>query len=310
MATAVSRPFLAPTLPRGSTRHAHGPQEDRTGSKDKGSAIGALIGFTIGIPVGIYVGINTAVATTGATGIILGPAAPAAGVAAGIAAGVGVDAALTGIGAAIGGAIGTLAGDDDPAPPPATESGPSGDPGGSLGIGPFSTGEGGPDGGQGSGQDAGQGDSGSSGGSGGCFLGGTPVLLADGTSLPIEGIPLGTLVVAQDPFTGNVSAQPTTQTFTHHVCSTLLLLLSDGTTLHTTRQHRFFVPERGFLAAGQLTPGMSVVTLSNQYLTVLGTSPVEEDATVYNLEVAHAHTYFVGPQGVWVHNDKITEPPD
>ncbi len=305
MATAVSRPFFPRSPARSPRRHPTGPQEDRSGSKDKGSAIGALIGFGIGIPVGIYVGINTAVATTGATGIILGPAAPAAGIAAGIAAGVGVDAALTGIGSAIGGAIGTIVGDDDDSKSSAPPANSSQDPGEPIGIGPFNTGDGSSPGSSG-------GESGQSGNSGGgaCFLGGTPVVLADGTRLPIEQIPLGTLVVAQDPDSGDVSAQPATRTFTHHVRSTLLLHLSDGTTLHTTRQHRFFVPEHGFLAAGRLSPGMSVVTLSNQYLTILGSTPVEIDATVYNLEIAHAHTYFVGQQGVWVHNEKIDDPPD
>lgn len=315
MATAAIRSASPPFSARHSRTPPQRPLEDKTSSKDSGAATGALIGAGVGLAAGVYVFVvSTGIVTVGSAPVT-GPAAPALGTASGLAAGIGTWAALTGLGAAIGGAIGTLVGDDDPTPPPATNPGASGDPGGSIGIGPFTTGDGtqgssdtGQRGGSDSGQDGNQGSSSSGGGH--CFLGGTPVILADGSTLPIEQIPLGTLVVAQDPDSGDVTAQPTTATFTHHVHSTLLLHLSDGSTLHTTRQHRFFVPEHGFLAAGRLTPGMSVVTLSNQYLTVLGSTPVESEAVVYNLEVANAHTYFVGQQGVWVHNKKIDDPPD
>ena len=305
MVRSISQQFVPYAGFSGSTRHEGHTHEHYT-SKDQGAAIGAIFGAVIGVYLAATF---TVPAATGSGG-------PGAGVAAALAT---VGGSMV-IGATLGGAIGTVVGEDGQEAPPAQSSPASpqepaqGQDEGVIGIGPFNTGD---PGSQGPSQGGGGADSGAgtgagpgSSGGGACFLGGTPVVLADGRRMPIEQIPVGALVVAQDPDSGDVSAQPATHTFTHHVRSTLLLSFSDGTTLHTTRQHRFFVPERGFLAAGRLTPGMSVVTLGNQYLTVLGSTPVEREAIVYNLEVAQAHTYFVGPQGVWVHNEKIDDPPD
>ena len=291
MSTLVShQPSLAYAAVRsGSSRHAH--THDHYNGKDQGTAIGTAYGFVIGI----YLATFTVPAATGAGG-------PGAGVAAAIAT-VGGSMA---IGATLGGAIGTIVGEDGQDAPPAqsapAQSPPSSPQGpqpgdqdnSTIGIGPFNTG----------------GDSGTGQGGGPCFIAGTPVLLADGRHIPIETVQVGDLLASKDTGSGATESQPATHLFTHEVNSTLLLHLSNGTTLHTTKQHRFFVPGLGFVAAGRLTPGTALLTYEEQSPTVLGTTPLHEEATVYNLEIAGFHTYFVGKENFWVHNEKDEYPPD
>lgn len=55
-----------------------------------------------------------------------------------------------------------------------------------------------------------------------------------------------------------------------------------------------------WVSAGDLYPGESIATIDGSAM-VVGTVPASE-RTVYNLEVLGHHTYFVGDDGVWVHN--------
>ena len=263
----------------GSTRHEH--TREHYNDKDRGTAIGAVVGFA----VGVYLSFYTAPAAAGVGGPGAGVAAVVATIGGGMA-----------IGAGLGGAIGTIVGEDGEESPPSSQDSGQGDPGGAIGVGPFGRGG------------EGQGDSGGGeGDGGGCFVAGTPVLLADGRRVPIETVQIGDLLASRSASRDPLQPQPATELFTHHVKDTLLLHLSNGSTLHTTRQHRFFVPDLGFVPAGRLTPGAILLTHDGLSLSVLGSSPQLGPAIVYNLEIATHHTFFVGDEGVWVHNVKPEE---
>lgn len=72
--------------------------------------------------------------------------------------------------------------------------------------------------------------------------------------------------------------------------------------------HPFFVPSLGkFVPARELAPGHDF-RLADGRTAILETvetedAPEGELFTTYNFEVADYHTYFVGTEGVWVHND-------
>jgi YD repeat-containing protein len=141
----------------------------------------------------------------------------------------------------------------------------------------------------------------------GCFIAGTPVVFDDGKTKPIETVKVGDYVVSRNETTGNTSAQRVSRTWIHKVQATLLLHLTNGEKVETTKEHRFSVADQGFVGAGQLAPGATLNTQSEQNVQVAGIEPQEQSTTVYNLEVENFHTYFVGKDGVWVHNLKDDE---
>ena len=76
-----------------------------------------------------------------------------------------------------------------------------------------------------------------------------------------------------------------------------------------TDEHPFFVPGHGWTKARDLTSGDPLLSLAAQPSTVTANTGEHhpQGLTVYNLEVEHAHTYFVraeasDAQPVWVHN--------
>ncbi len=154
-----------------------------------------------------------------------------------------------------------------------------------------------------------------------CFAAGTPVRMADGSTKPIENVKVGDLVATRDPAEGGhgssaakgkSAAQKVVRTFVHHHAATLALHLDSGEAIRATPQHPFYVEGKGFVPAGQLAIGTSIVTRAGPSAKIVGIEAAGE-ATVYNFEVAETHTYFVGATsgGLWVHNDCIApeEPP-
>jgi hypothetical protein len=134
-----------------------------------------------------------------------------------------------------------------------------------------------------------------------CFVAGTPVLYPDGTRRPIESVNLGDLVLARDEFTGVVAPQRVEKTYVHH--NREAFTLDFGTSaLGTTSVHPFYT-DRGWVKAAELRAGMDCHRDDGSRVTIQNViHPLAQRQTVYNLEVENFHTYFVGAQGVWVHN--------
>ncbi len=158
-----------------------------------------------------------------------------------------------------------------------------------------------------------------------CFAAGTPVQMADGTTKPIERVREGDLVKSRNPATGVTEAKQVTETFSHVAPQVLTLTLSDPKTglpvehLVCTPEHPFYVDGRGFVKAGDLGIGTSIVTRAGPVLTLSAAlwSALPAPATglalgggnpggyhVYNLRVEDDHSYFVGTVhgGTCVHN--------
>lgn len=139
-----------------------------------------------------------------------------------------------------------------------------------------------------------------------CFTAGTLVLYNDGTRRPIETVHAGDLVLARDEFSGIVAPQRVEKTYAHHNREAFTLHFGTSA-LETTSTHPFYT-DTGWVKAIDLRPGMDCYRENGSRLTVQQVEhPLAQRQTVYNLQVAGFHTYFVGTDGVWVHNRTVME---
>ncbi len=136
-----------------------------------------------------------------------------------------------------------------------------------------------------------------------CFAAGTPVVTAQGEKA-IEKVTAGDVVLARDPESGETTYERVAQTFVREADVVDVALAGPrGAEEHivVTLEHPFFVHGRGFRSVRDLAPGDDVDTASG-VVHVVALASLPERRTVYNFEVEHAHTYFVGHNAAWVHN--------
>lgn len=134
-----------------------------------------------------------------------------------------------------------------------------------------------------------------------CFVAGTLVLFADGTRRPIETVKVGDFVLGRDELSGVVAPQRVEKSYVHYEREAFTLDFGTSA-LGTTAVHPFYT-DRGWVRASELRGGMDCHLDDGSRLTIQNVMhPLALRQTVYNLEVANFHTYFVGEQGVWVHN--------
>ncbi|WP_238323859.1 ricin-type beta-trefoil lectin domain protein [Salinispora pacifica] len=203
-------------------------------------------------------------------------------------------------------------------------AGKSGKSGGGSGKSGGGSGKSG--GGSGKGDSKGGGDSGattrgnggSSGGScptpGNSFVPGTRVLMADGSTKPVEDVQPGDEVLVTDPETGETVAETVTAAITGDGVKKLVKVTIDtdgdrGTEtaeITATDGHPFWVPELGeWIDATDLRSGQWLRTSSGTYVQITAIDRWDIlQATVHNLTVANIHTYYViaGNTPVLVHN--------
>ena len=108
------------------------------------------------------------------------------------------------------------------------------------------------------------------------------------------------MVWSRDESSGETQLKPIAQTFERYA-ATLALTFSNGETIETTREHPFYIVDRGFVKAGELGVGTSIVTRAGPTVQLVSATSGAAQK-VYNFEVEDYHTYFVGQGEVWVHN--------
>ncbi|HUR05296.1 MAG TPA: polymorphic toxin-type HINT domain-containing protein [Nonomuraea sp.] len=146
------------------------------------------------------------------------------------------------------------------------------------------------------------------------FVPGTKVLMADGSTKPIEDVKIGDQVLAADPVTGHTEPRPVTALITGQGTKRLVKLTIDidgdrgGQTgaITATDNHPFWVPAlRLWLHADQLKPGMWLQTSAGTYVQIAAIEKWAATRRVHNLSIDDLHTYHVlaGDQGILVHND-------
>jgi Pretoxin HINT domain len=147
---------------------------------------------------------------------------------------------------------------------------------------------------------------------GGCFVAGTQISLADGSTRPIEDVKAGDQVLAYDIDSGHVVSSEVTETFVHPDLEGTVLINGH---LQATANHPVYANGR-WVRADELSVGDRLLQLSpNNRGTEamsygdLGSSVAGQVAalvllpgaqTTFNLEVANQHNYFAG--GFLVHN--------
>ncbi|OKJ90884.1 hypothetical protein AMK31_00295 [Streptomyces sp. TSRI0107] len=142
-----------------------------------------------------------------------------------------------------------------------------------------------------------------------CFLAGTDVLMADGTTKDIEDVELGDKVLATDPETGKTAAREVTRlirTEGDKHFNELSIATEEGIEkLTATHEHPFWSPSALlWVEARELKPGMTLLTDKGETVVVTGNRAFTRHARTYNLTVDDLHTYYVlaGATPVLVHN--------
>ncbi|MEU2310730.1 polymorphic toxin-type HINT domain-containing protein [Streptomyces albidoflavus] len=145
------------------------------------------------------------------------------------------------------------------------------------------------------------------------FVAGTRVLMADGSTKPIEDVGVGDQVIATDPASGVTAIETVTAEIVGQGLKRLVRLdieLNDEAgakvSITATSGHPFWLAEsKVWVDAASVQPGDQVATLSEGRARVLNTSHTYAlDARVYNLTTSSTHTYYVlaGQTPVLVHN--------
>ncbi|MFC5645482.1 polymorphic toxin-type HINT domain-containing protein, partial [Kitasatospora cinereorecta] len=131
------------------------------------------------------------------------------------------------------------------------------------------------------------------------FPSGTEVLLADGSHKPISEIRRGDQVLATDPATGGVRAEPVTAAFNHTTQRLVDVVLAGDGTLSTTAGHRLYVDGTGWTVASDLRIGDRLRTADGSLQTISGLHDRTDIAPqpVYDLTVDGLHTFYVRTTG-------------
>ncbi|WP_416968491.1 ricin-type beta-trefoil lectin domain protein [Streptomyces sp. 4F14] len=167
---------------------------------------------------------------------------------------------------------------------------------------------------RGNGGSSGSGGSGKSGESGptcNSFVPGTKVLMADGSTKPIEKVRTGDKVVATDERSGETRARTVTaeikgRGLKHLVKVTVGIDGSRTASVTATAGHPFWVPElREWVGATDLRAGQWLRTSAGTLVQVTAVQRwTQQTQAVHNLTVSDVHTYhvLVGTAAVLVHN--------
>jgi hypothetical protein len=137
-----------------------------------------------------------------------------------------------------------------------------------------------------------------------CFAAGTPVRTMTGLT-PIESLRTGDLLLAQNTHTGALGYQPILAVFHNPPNQTLRLHIGDDSIV-ATGIHRFWKAAKGWTMARDLQPGDNIRTLSGVAKVVAVTD--EHVQPVFNLKIANGDDFFVGSQGLLVHDNSIIQP--
>ncbi|MFB9588402.1 polymorphic toxin-type HINT domain-containing protein [Streptomyces racemochromogenes] len=142
-----------------------------------------------------------------------------------------------------------------------------------------------------------------------CFLAGTRVVMADGTSKVIEEVEAGDEVLASDPRSGEVGGRKVSRLIAteddKHFNKLSLVTGAGVEELTATQEHPFWSPsENAWINAADLKPGMSLATDVGGTAIVAGNESYTGHAKTYNLTIEDLHTYYVlaDDTPVLVHN--------
>ena len=115
---------------------------------------------------------------------------------------------------------------------------------------------------------------------------------------------LSPMSIAQDPETGDATYKRALGTYVNETTE-LIHLNIDGEEIVTTPAHPFYVKNIGFVLAGDLEEGTTLVDNEGNelHLLIKRWEQLQCAVPVYNFAVEDYHTYFAGTNNVLVHNN-------
>ncbi|TGK12921.1 hypothetical protein EHO62_19030 [Leptospira kmetyi] len=136
-----------------------------------------------------------------------------------------------------------------------------------------------------------------------CFTAGTLIHTKTGTK-KIEEIAIGDQVLSWDEESGERSYKTVTELFVHDINQLFDVEVNENETFHTTWNHPFWVVnEQAWVQVKDLKVGDIVQLKDGSEVPISKISSYSVSMTkVYNLEIEENHTYYVGKDGVLVHN--------
>ncbi|MCA9239245.1 MAG: hypothetical protein KDA37_03560 [Planctomycetales bacterium] len=137
-----------------------------------------------------------------------------------------------------------------------------------------------------------------------CFVAGTPVWTRTGLA-PIESLSPGDLVLSQDLATGEYRFRPVLTTTTRTASPTLEIAVH-GQSVQTTLGHPFWLPGVGWRMAKELKAGDKLLAVAQP--VEIETIAEAGDQVAFNLVVEGAGNYFVGQDGLLVHDNTPRRP--
>jgi len=138
-----------------------------------------------------------------------------------------------------------------------------------------------------------------------CLVEGTPMILADGTEIPIEMVKPGTELRTFNVEKGETDkAEVTWVQEPREVEKYLRIKASDGNVIGITEEHPIFImsdEKNGeFIEAGKVQVGQKFLNKDNELVEIVDIKTVEEKVKVYNATIDKFHNYFGA--GMLCHN--------
>ena len=138
-----------------------------------------------------------------------------------------------------------------------------------------------------------------------CFLAGTPVRTQAGLA-SIESLQPGDRVLAQDQDTGELTYKLVLRT-TLRPPARMVRITAGSESITTTLGHPFWVSGHGWKMAKELVAGDRLHSHGGA-IEVLAVDPLDKPQPAHNLVVADFNSYFVGNQGLLVHDNEFRQP--
>jgi hypothetical protein len=141
-----------------------------------------------------------------------------------------------------------------------------------------------------------------------CFAAGTPIKLPDGSSKPIEEFQVGDAILTKPEHDSDAATRAGIVVALFKRPAPIINLHVGSGIIETTDEHPFYVKDFGWKNAVELRTGDELMTSSGGWIRCDGIANSGQVKTVYNVEVADCHTYFVGDTvwgfDLWAHNYK------
>ncbi|MEI3790885.1 MULTISPECIES: PAAR-like protein [unclassified Chryseobacterium] len=136
-----------------------------------------------------------------------------------------------------------------------------------------------------------------------CFLAGTFVHTIDGL-IPIENIQIGDIVFCYDKI-NNVTTKNKVTRIYNNWTDKFIKITTDKEIISATFKHLFWIEDESkWITAKELKTDMILKSLSlNNILVKKIDYQKDVELSTFNIEVENNHNYFVGNQGILVHND-------